>query len=66
MPIDLYDHVRIKDKGVTGEVIDIYEGQDRKTYYIVESDKRGPDSDPDAFDEVWPQYDCLAEQLERI
>jgi hypothetical protein len=63
---DLYDRVRIVDKGVIGEIIDIYRGRDGNVYYTVEDLTEGPSSDPDAFNLRFPQYECTAEQLERI
>lgn len=66
MPFSLYDHVRIQNKGITGEIIDVYRGSDGKLHYNVESDLEGPTSDPDAYNLRWPQFDCVAEQLEKL
>ncbi len=66
MPFELYDHVRIENKDVTGEIIDTYVGKDQKTYYVVESDQRGPVDDPDAFGDEWPQYDCTEDEITKI
>lgn len=60
-------HVRIKDKNVTGDVIEVYETKDKETRYIVESDSEGPIDDPDAWNDVrFPQFDCSEEQLELV
>ncbi len=59
--IDLYDHVRIKDSGITGIVVDI-----RKTnavYCTVEDDNRAEEASEDG---LWPLYDCKIEDLELI
>lgn len=66
MSLGLYDHVRIRNKDVTGEIIDIYKNQNGSVYYVVESDIEGPTDDPDAYNIRWPQYDCTADQLEKI
>lgn len=64
---ELGDHVRIKKKNVIGEIIDIYKASDGLTHYNVESDNEGPIDDPEAWNDVrFPQFDCIAEQLERI
>lgn len=64
MEFNEYDHVRIKNRNVTGIIIDIFEADDGKTYYNVEDDYMNGIDDPDKFD--YPQYDCLAEELEKI
>lgn len=61
-----FDRVRIKEKGVIGDVIDIYKAQDGTTLYLVESDKEGPSGDPDAWELRFPIFTCTAEQLEKI
>ena len=61
------DHVRIKDKNVTGTIIDVYDTEDKETRYIIESDNEGPIDDPDAWNDVrFPQFDCSEDQLEHI
>ena len=59
-----YDHVRIKDKNVTGTIIDVFTGQNGITYYSVESDKEGFVDDPDVWNLRFPIYTCTADQLE--
>lgn len=59
-----YDHVLIKDAGVTGVIIDIFEAGDGKTYYTVEDDEPNGTDDPNRFD--YPQYDCTDDRLELI
>ncbi len=64
MSLKEYDHVRIKDKNVTGIIVESFTADDGKTVYIVEDDKRNGDGDSLKFD--FPLYDCLADDLEKI
>lgn len=64
MSLKEYDHVRIKDKDVTGIIVEIFQKEDGTTVYIVEADER-VESD-DSLKIRFPLYDCLAEQLEKI
>lgn len=60
-----YDKVRIKQSGVTGEIIDIYYPQTGETKYTVESDEKGvPGGWGDA--DSWKFFDCSADELEKI
>lgn len=64
---EMYEHVRIPRKNVTGQIIHISTGKyDGKRYYIVESDVQGYVDDPDAYPCEWPLYDCTADQLEKL
>lgn len=59
-----YDRVRIKNTGITGEIIDIYESGD-KTMYTIESDEKGTPGgrgDPDS----WKWYECEESELEKL
>ena len=58
------DHVRIKETGITGIVVDIY-SMGGKQYYGVESDDRDT---PGGYgtEGSYKIYDCLAEELEKI
>ena len=64
MSLKEYDHVRIKDKDVTGIIVEIFQKEDGITVYIVEADERSTSGDPLKI--RFPLYDCLAEQLEKI
>lgn len=62
-----FDHVRVKEVGVTGTIIDVYTAKDGITYYTVENDKEAPIDAPNAWNSVrFPQIDCIADQLELI
>ena len=62
--IDWFAHVRIKETGITGIVVDIHtiEGTE---WFIVESDEEGT---PGGFgdDDSWKLYDCVESELEVI
>lgn len=61
MSFALCDRVRIRGKNITGEIIDVYRGEnDGVTYYTVESDE------PEDAQGEWPLYDCTEEQIEKI
>ena len=64
MSLKEYDHVRIKDKDVTGIIVESFAAEDGKTAYIVEDDERNGEGDPLKLD--FPLYDCLANELEKI
>ena len=59
-----YDKVRIKESGITGEVIDIYTVGDAM-HFTVESDENGvPGGRGD--EDSWKLFDCTEEELEKI
>lgn len=58
---DLYDHVKIKKNGVTGQIIDITKGANG-TVYTVESDTKGKRADAD-YPSEWPLYDCKSDEI---
>ena len=61
------DHVRVKELGITGTIIDIYTTLDGATYYTVENDKEESIDAPNAWNGIrFPQIDCKADQLELI
>ena len=64
MSLKEYDHVRIKDKDVTGIIVEIFQKEDGTTVYIVEADERSTSGD--SLKIRFPLYDCLTEQLEKI
>lgn len=56
----LLEHVRIKESGIVGQIIDIYQDLTGDTHYTIEDDtERGPE-DP------WPHYDCVISQIEKL
>lgn len=56
----LLEHVRIKETGIVGQIIDIYNDLTGAKHYTIEDDtERGPDN-------PWPQYDCLEGQIEKL
>lgn len=62
-----FEHVQLKGKDVTGNIIDIFQGKDGKTYYTFESDTEDPIDHPDAWNDVrFPQLICTEDQLEHI
>ncbi len=63
---ELYDHVHMIHKNINGIIVDVCNGIDGETYYIVESDVQGYVDDPDAYPGEWPLYDCTADQIEKI
>ena len=65
MAFQLFDHVRINDKDVTGDIVDIYD-DDGTTIYIVQSDKKGHVDDPDAYPGECPLYDCKKDQMTKL
>lgn len=59
------DHVRIKEKNITGSIINVYMATDGKTMYLIEADEEGPIDDPDAWNDVrFPQFDCYEDEIE--
>ena len=61
-----YDRVRIKDKDVIGDIVDIRQADDGSLIYLVESDREGPSNDPEAWNLRFPIYTCTGDQLEKI
>lgn len=59
--MELYDHVRIKSRGVTGIIVDIF--HDRLT---VEADNERESSDDSGYPGQWPLYACSYDELEPI
>ena len=66
MAFQLFDHVRIDDKGVTGDIVDVYEDEDGTSVYVVQSDQKGPANDPDAYPGEHPLYDCKEDQMIKL
>lgn len=65
MAFELFDHVRINDKNVTGAIVDIFD-DDGKSVYTVQSDKKGYVDDPDAYPGEYPLYDCTEDRLAKL
>jgi len=65
MAFQLFDHVRINDKDVTGDIVDIYD-DGGVTIFTVQSDKRGYIDDPDAYPGERPLYDCREDQITKL
>ena len=59
--IDWFAHVRIKETGITGIVVDIHTLKNTE-WFIVESDEKGT---PGGFgdDDSWKLYDCVEFEL---
>ena len=66
MAFELFDHVLIENKGVEGDIVDIYAKDDGEQAYIVQSRTQGYVNDPDVYDGEYPLYDCTEDQLKLI
>ena len=66
MTFELFDHVHIENKNVTGNIVDIYYGDDGEPIYTVQSNRRGYVNDPDAYNGDYPLYDCRADQITKV
>ena len=67
MPFGLFDRVRIiKEKNVTGNIVDIYIGDDGQPVYTVQSDQRGYVDNPMAYNGDYPLYDCREDQITKL
>ena len=58
-----FEKVRSSAKGITGNIIDIFVGDDGVTYYTVENEAWGDVDDPDAWNIGYAQFICTADQL---
>lgn len=66
MPFELFERVRIKDKDVTGDIVDIYFDDDGQKVYTVQSQKQGYVNDPDAYTGEYPLYDVHEDRLAKL
>lgn len=66
MAFNLFDRVRIDDKDVVGDIVDISADKDGNPIYTVQSSKRGYVNDPEAYNGDYPLYDCRVDQLTKI
>lgn len=64
MNFELYERVKIKKNGVTGQIVDISE-RESGTVHIVESDTKGKRSDAD-YPTIWPLYDCKPDEMIKL
>mgnify|MGYP007038322590 CR=1 FL=1 len=66
MPFELFERVHIKDKDVTGDIVDIYLDDDGQKVYTVQSHKQGYVNDPDAYTGEYPLYDVHGDRLAKL
>jgi len=66
MDFNLFDKVQIKDKGVTGTIVDIFDGDNGQPVYVVQSNNSNPENRKDAYPGEYPLFDCAKNQLIRI
>lgn len=66
MAFELFDHVLITDKGVEGDIVDVYTNSNGQNIYTIQSRKEGYVNDPDAYNGEYPLYDCTKEQIKRF
>ena len=59
--MELYDHVKIKSSGITGIIVDIFNGQ-----YTIEADKERKNGDDSGYPGRWPLYTCSATEIEPV
>jgi heat shock protein HspQ len=66
--ISEYDHVRIKQNGITGIVVDISpKYSNGQSCYTVESDNLKIQTDSNGEEYIdWPMYVCNEDDLEKI
>lgn len=63
--IKLFDNVKIKKKNLIGTVVDIA-NIGNKYIYTVESIKKGYVNDPDAYNGLYPLYQCSEDEIEVV
>lgn len=61
--IDEFDKVTIKETGIRGDVVDVYEANGVK-YYIVESEERGVNGG-EGPEDGFKLFHCLESELEK-
>lgn len=66
MPFELFEKVNIKDKDITGDIVDIYLDEEGQKVYTVQSHKKGYVDDPDAYNGEHPLYDVHEDRLVRL
>lgn len=59
MTMKLFDHVKIKSSGITGIIVDIFNGR-----FTVEADKERSSDDNSGYPGRWALYTCSASEIE--
>lgn len=59
--MELYDHVKIKSSGITGIIVDIFNGR-----YTIEADEERKNGDDSGYPGRWPLYTCSATEIEPV
>ena len=59
--MELHDHVKIKSSGITGIIVDIFNGR-----YTIEADEERKDGDNSGYPGCWPLYTCSATEIEPV
>nr|DAP50757.1 MAG TPA: hypothetical protein [Caudoviricetes sp.] len=62
--IKLFDHVKIKETGITGIVVDIGEVKGEARYEVEADEKGTPGGYGDEGD--WKLYGCRAAEIEKV
>ena len=57
----LFDHVRIKSTGITGIIVDVFNGR-----FTVEGDEERKKGDSTGYPGRWPLYTCTADEIELL
>ncbi len=57
----LFDHVRIKSSGITGIIVDIFDGR-----FTIEADEERKPDDHSGYPGRWPLYTCFATEIELV
>lgn len=66
MAFDLFDTVRIVEKDIVGDVVEVVNGKDGKPYYLVQSDEEASNDNEVLIPGSCPIYECLEDELERV
>lgn len=56
-----YDHVKIKSSGITGIIVDIFNGR-----YTIEADEERNNGDNSGYPGRWPLYTCSSTEIEPV
>ena len=59
--MELFDHVLIRESGVSGIIVDIVNGR-----FAVEADNERKEGDTGGYPGRWPLYFCSLEELEPL
>ena len=66
MKFEIGDKVKIVDDEILGEVIDTTIGEDKKIYYLVETDEAMEVDNPRAYNAPYPIFTCSPDEIEPI